>query len=143
MTFVFLCTNHRPCIFIHVQPDISEYDSFVSAEIPDPQTQPVLHEIITRSMLHGFCNADSPCWRQGRCSKHFPVDFCAATETSANGMRVNHRRRSPEDGGRTFVRGDYTYTNAHVVPYSPYLCLRYGTHINVVICTSTGWIKYL
>jgi hypothetical protein len=34
-------------------------------------------------------------------------------------------------------------TNEWVVPYSPYLCLRYKAHINVEACISTSSCKYL
>ena len=122
---------------------MNNYDDYVCAEIPDPITQPRLHAAVTGMMLHGFCTPASPCWRNGACSKHFPFAFCDETHVTDNGMRVIHRRRSPENGGREFVRRDYVYNNSHVVPYNPYLLLRFNAHINVVICTSAGWIKYL
>lgn len=34
-------------------------------------------------------------------------------------------------------------TNQWVVPYSPYLCLRYGCHINVEACISSKSTKYI
>ena len=39
--------------------------------------------------------------------------------------------------------GDRQVTNEWVVPYNPYLLLRYNCHINVEICASTKATKYL
>ena len=33
--------------------------------------------------------------------------------------------------------------NRWVVPYSPYLLLKYGSHINVEVCVSVESVKYL
>ena len=33
-----------------------QYDTVVCAEIPDPATEPVLHERVLRFMIHGPCN---------------------------------------------------------------------------------------
>ena len=55
--------------------------------------------------------------------------------------------RSPEDGGRTIriVRNGVPFdvTNRDVVPYNPYLLLRYNCHINVEKSTSPRNAKYL
>jgi hypothetical protein len=50
----------------------STVDCLVSAEIPDPDEEPDLYQIVTSCMLHGPCNANSPCWKDGACSKNFP-----------------------------------------------------------------------
>ena len=58
---------------------------------------------------------------------------------------ANYRRRSPSDGGRQFVcaKTNQVIDNRWVVPYNPYLSLRYGCHINVEFCTSPKATKYL
>lgn len=51
-----------------------EYDKFVSAEIPDPDKFPQLHETVATSMIHGPCGGGivSPCLDDnGKCSKGF------------------------------------------------------------------------
>ena len=51
-----------------------DYDLFVSAEIPNPQTQPLLYEAVMRHMIHGPCgnsNPKAPCMKDSVCSKGF------------------------------------------------------------------------
>ena len=49
-----------------------DYDTIVSAEIPNPHTHPQLHMVVTKFMMHGPCgaaNPKSPCMVDGQCSK--------------------------------------------------------------------------
>ena len=82
-----------------------------------------------------------------KCSKKFPKKFSKVTFVDQDNTYPEYRRRSPEDGGRTATikrRGQiYNVDNTWVVPYSPYLCLRYNAHINVEICISPTASKYL
>ncbi|POW00864.1 hypothetical protein PSHT_12841 [Puccinia striiformis] len=50
-------------------------DCLVTAEIPDPEQEPRLHKIVKRCMLHGPCNPNSMCWKNGSCGKNFPKEF--------------------------------------------------------------------
>ena len=38
----------------------AHYNSFVSAEIPDPMAHPRLHSIVARNMIHGPCGSANP-----------------------------------------------------------------------------------
>ncbi len=130
-----------------------DIDRVVSAEIPDPATNPQLHALITKHMIHGPCgvvNPASPCMEQtstGKvCSKEFPKEFNERTSINANGYPL-YKRRSPENGGRTYnkmVKGQqFTIDNRWVVPYNPFLSLRYDAHINVEVVNSVQAVKYL
>ena len=131
----------------------SDTDSVISAEIPDPATDPELYAIITSKMIHGPCGAkkpDAPCMVKGKCSKGYPRQFVTETETQRSGY-PSYRRRSPAEGGQTAeitakidgrqVR--YTVDNRDVVPHSRLLCKMYKCHFNVEMCINIGAIKYL
>ena len=136
-----------------------EVDSIISAEIPaDPEELEEskkeegrrLQSIVITNMIHGPCgeiNQSCVCMKDKKCTKNFPKKFCKKTFVDPDNSHPEYRRRSPEDGGRTIKisRGGTTYTvdNSWVVPYSPYLSLRYNCHINVEVCLSPTAAKYL
>ncbi len=128
-------------------------DKIVSAEIPDVSVNPNLHAIVTKSMVHGPCgavNPTCPCMETTadgkKCRKDFPKEFKEQTSINANGYPF-YRRRSPENGGRTYntsVKGqDFTIDNRWIVPYNPFLSLKYKAHLNVEVVTSVQCVKYL
>ncbi|GFT29573.1 ATP-dependent DNA helicase [Nephila pilipes] len=82
-----------------VRPDC--IDEVVRAELPDPDQDQILHEIIKSTMIHGPCgvfNYSSPCMLAGVCTKRYPRPFLKETQTGEDGY-PHYRRRSPEDGG--------------------------------------------
>ncbi|XP_073518740.1 uncharacterized protein [Phyllobates terribilis] len=66
-----------------IQP--TEIDNIISAELPDPQIDPLLFDTITKK--------HDP-W----CSKHYPRSLVQETQTGQDGYPV-YRRRKPGDGG--------------------------------------------
>jgi hypothetical protein len=121
---------------------VEHYDDYISAEIPDPVTHPRLHRIVTGNMVH-TCELRG-CASNGCCDKGFPAPYCDRTHVDPSSIRVNYRRRSPENGGRSFqTTSGRTITNQDIVPYSPVLSLLYDAHINVQFATSARTIKYL
>ena len=128
-------------------------DKIVSAEIPDISVNPNLHAIVTKNMVHGPCgpvNPTCPCMETTadgkKCSKDYPKEFKEETSINANGYPF-YRRRSPENGGRTYntcVKGqEFTIDNRWIVPYNPFLSLKYKAHLNVEVVTSVQCVKYL
>ncbi len=120
----------------------ADYDKFVSAEIPDPVSNPALYEGVAQHMMHGPCgrlNPGSPCMKDGKCSKRFPKPFCSETRTDDKGYPQMLRR----DNGRTVLRSRVELDNRWVVGYNPYLLCKYNCHINVEICSTVTSIKYL
>jgi hypothetical protein len=145
-----------------IRQSVDLIDSIVSAELPNPVTHPRLYSIVKKFMVHGPCgdfNPDLACMNDIRnnrnpadqsraqsnnCSKHFPKPFCEGTVAEHN-KYPQYRRR---DNGRSFIinnrnRGEYRVTNRDIVPYNPYLLLKFNCHINVECCTCLGCVKYL
>ena len=46
-------------------------------------------------------------------------------------------------GGHTCTIDGVIYDNSWVIPYNPYMLLKYDCHINVEICHSIESVKYL
>ena len=81
------------------------------------------------------------------CTKGYPKAFRNNT-IAGDSSYPEYRRRSPEDGGLTHNlrmknNTQYNVNNKWVVPYNPFLSLKYGAHINVKIVNSVEAIKYL
>lgn len=95
--------------------DIAAINNLVSAEIPDINTHPRLHAIVTKHMVHGPCgslNPSSPCMDNGKCTKNFPKDFQEETDATFNGY-PKYRRRN--NGRIASVRGK-EINNRWIVP---------------------------
>jgi len=55
-----------------------DYDSMVSAEIPNSIHHPKVYETITSCMVHGPCGLDffnAQCMELGKCKKRYPCSF--------------------------------------------------------------------
>ncbi|MGH7750808.1 MAG: helitron helicase-like domain-containing protein, partial [Candidatus Dormibacteria bacterium] len=116
-----------------------EYDYVVSAEIPEGD--PLLLETIGTNMVHGPCgalNPNSPCMKNGKCTKRFPKIFNEQTYVDAKGFVVYKRRNN---GMTVSVRRErnqsYSVDNTWIVPYNGALSRKYNAHINVEIVKST------
>ncbi|KAI7967497.1 hypothetical protein MJO29_000774 [Puccinia striiformis f. sp. tritici] len=114
-------------------------DCLITAEIPDPEEEPRLYEIVKRCMLHGPCNSDSMCWKDGACDKKFPKPFSESTVVQQDSYPAYMRR----DNGRTIRKGTTTFNNGHVVPYNKFMSLRFDCHINGEVPYGISAVKYL
>jgi hypothetical protein len=122
--------------------DAEAINKVISAEIPDMELCPRLHAIVTKHMIHGPCgvnNLNSPCMKDGKCSKNFPKPFQEETLANSEGY-PKYRRRNM---GKTTIANGKSIDNSWVVPYNPYLSLKYNCHINVESCASVKSVKYL
>ena len=126
--------------------DVEGIDNIICAEIPDRNIDPNLYDIVTSNMMHGPCgptHSDSPCMKDGKCSKRYPQEFCDETISNEDGYPV-YRRRQVIEGERRKVKCKGVWLdNRWVVPYCPYLSKRYNAHINIEICSSINAFKYL
>ncbi|KAK9705328.1 hypothetical protein RND81_07G048700 [Saponaria officinalis] len=123
-------------------PTAEDIDNIICAELPDTVHEPELYKVVSELMMYGPCgmaNKQSPCMVDGKCSKHFPKKFTDKTTIDSGGYPVYRRR----DDGRVVEKNGSFLDNQHVVPYNPYLLLRYRAHINIEWCNQTRSVKYL
>src|ERR1044072_6139123 len=69
-------------------------DSVICAELPHPGRYPKLFEVVSNFMVHGPCgtsNRQSPCMKDGICSKHFPKKFADVTSFDSDGFPLYRR----------------------------------------------------
>lgn len=118
---------------------MDQVDKFISAEIPG-EDQPQLREIILRNNIHGPCN--ERCMVDGRCSKQFPKAPAETSFVDDRGYAV-YRRRCEETVVVGKGKDRRPITDRDVVPYSPYLSLKYDAHINADLCSTNHCVQYL
>lgn len=126
-----------------------DYDRITCAELPNRVLHPELFDLVSTHMIHGPCGSLNPncvCMKNGKCKANFPKSFNRETKQNQNSY-PELRRRSSEDGGCSYIlkkaRTEFIIDNSWVVPYNPYLLLRYKAHINVEICNTVKAVKYL
>lgn len=119
-----------------------DIDRLISAEIPDPEEDTELYDLVKQCMIHGPCgilNPASVCMEDGKCRKRFPKEFRDETMENLNGYPAYRRRNN----GRTVNVGGVVADNRFVVPYNAQLLLKYRAHINLESCASVKSVKYL
>ncbi|XP_045797949.1 uncharacterized protein LOC123892172 [Trifolium pratense] len=132
-------------IFLHPSskyPSPDDIDTIISAEIPNPDTDIELYNLVKKHMIHGPCGQSrkqSPCTVNGRCTKFFPKKYIEKTIVDQDGYPV-YRRSS---NSHTVEKNGITLDNGYVVPYNKRLLLKYQAHINMEWCNQSSSIKYL
>ncbi|XP_073030810.1 uncharacterized protein [Primulina eburnea] len=119
------------------------YDSIVRAEIPLQTEEPNLHKAVFHHMIHGPCgsiNHNCLCMVSGKCKKKFPKPFVEYTSRGNDSYHVYRRR----EGGQVSIlnNDDVFIDNGWVVPYKPWLLLKYDCH-NVELCGWINCVKYM
>ena len=138
-----------------------DIDNAISAQLPpDPSLLPIgseeraqaerLERIVLQNMVHGPCgkmNPSSPCMVDGKCGKGYPKKFCDKTIIHPDNTYPEYQRLEPSKGGRSIIinnsKGCFEIDNRWIVPYSPFLCLRFDCHTNNELCMSPLASKYL
>jgi len=114
-------------IFLHPSskyPTPEDTDQIICAEIPNPNTQSELYNLVKSHMIHGPCGLarlSSPCMKNNKCSKYFPKQYTEHTVVDQDGYPV-YRRRSKTF---TILKNGITLDNRHVVPYNTKLLIKY------------------
>jgi len=136
---LILHNNHQICTPANI-------DSCISAQWPDPRTQPLLFDTIRSTMVHGPCgalNPSTPCMEHGHCIRGFPKPFQNSTSTSDDGYPLYMR---PDDG-RSFPItvsgiGTINVDNQWIVPYNPYISAKFHCHTNIESVLTFHTVKY-
>jgi len=74
------------------------------------------------------------------CSKKYPKEYSEETMYVSDSGYPTYRR--PNNGLVANVRG-HPVSNEFVVPYNPYLLVKYDAHINVEVCSTVKSVMYL
>ncbi|XP_055380655.1 uncharacterized protein LOC129611500 [Condylostylus longicornis] len=121
-----------------------DVNSIISAEIPSQEQHPDLYTKVLIHNIHGPCgqlNPNSICMIDESCTKNFPKRFCSETDASNDGYPIYKRRNNSNE--RHFVRNNIKIGKRFVVPYNPFLTIKYNAHINVEICSTVKAMKYI
>jgi hypothetical protein len=103
---------------------------------------PLGYALVEEFMVHGPCgvyNPDSPCMKNGVCSKRYPKEFNEETTIDGLGFPVYRRR----DNGCYVTKNGNRLSNKWIVPYNMALLKKFQAHINVEWCNKTNLFKYL
>ena len=121
-------------------------DAVVSAELPDPVTEPVLSALVLKHMLHPRCDVNTSygCRHDANgkecdCVRHFPKIVSTETVIVPDGYPKYMRRcrnTATLPDGRII-------SDTWVVAYNRYLLLKYQCHLNVEICAHFRCFKYV
>jgi len=117
-------------------------DKVIYAELPHPNLYPKLFKVVKSYMIHGPCGVaklNSPCMKQGKCSKKIPKKFTCVTTIYEDGYPIYKRRNN----GIFVEKNGIQMDNSNVVPYSHHLLMRYQAHVNTKYCNKSNSIKYL
>ena len=108
-------------------------DAIVCAEVPNPTTQPELHNVVSKFMLHKPCDsAPNARCRQymdnGSCVQRFPQKKTEHT-TIQGSVYPQYQRRCRY----AVLHGDRTITDDWVIPYNPGLLLQFDCSMHVEV----------
>ncbi|KAL7135356.1 hypothetical protein ABFS83_11G089300 [Erythranthe nasuta] len=91
----------------------SDIDKMICAEILDKKTDKKMYNLVEKYMIHGMCghaNLNSPCMKDGVCTKRFPKKFVQRTKADPNGYPVYRMR----DDGKTVRKKNTILDNEFV-----------------------------
>lgn len=121
----------------------NDVDNVVCAYLPDPASERRLFDSVKSHMIHGPCgplNRNSPCMSDNSCTKRYPKEYNEETVCISDGGYPTYHR--PNNGRVVNIRG-HPVGNEFVVPYNPYLLVKYDAHINVEVCSTVKSVMYL
>ena len=155
----------RGCVHAHIiikfegsSPEqLKEVDKWIWTNLPDPQTaNGELRRNVLQYMVHkGTFNPSTPCMKTDSktkkkyCKMHYPQPFRSRLALNGKSGRAEYRRLDDEDNSTITCKNgenktvETTTDNRSIVPYNPYLIMKYDCHICVDMVTGRAVIAYL
>ena len=137
----------------------NEVDKWVWTNLPDESiADGKLREKVIKYMVHKKCgtvNPSAPCMRTDSktkikcCQKRYPQPFSSVTNVNTAHGRAEYRRLDNGDTAEIKQKNGenktitVTIDNRDIVPYSPWLLMKYDAHICVDLITDRAVIAYL
>jgi DNA replication protein DnaC len=127
---------------------VADIDNIVSAEVPDPDEHPMLHELVRQFHIHKPCDncGDAGCRKKsadGSCFRSFPKKMTQTTNQPIDGFPIYRKRGRFTTNVKDHNGVDRVVTDEWVVPFVPFLLLRYKCHLNVEIACHLFVFKYV
>lgn len=136
-----------------------EVEKWIWTNLPDKRIAGgKLREKVIKYMVHQKCghfNTNAPCMTtdkrtsQKYCFKHYPQPFRDTFTTNSTTGRAEYRRMDNGDTATIKQRNsnnEFVETqidNRYIVPYNPYLLMKYDCHICVDLVTANAVIAYI
>ena len=81
----------------------------------------------------------APCMDDGKCNHYYPHVFSQCTKVNNDGYPIY---MCHDDGRKVQVKGSMV-DNHWIVPFNPFLSMKYKAHINVEVFSMITTVKYL
>jgi hypothetical protein len=115
-------------------------DDIISAQWPDPETQPCLFEAVKKFMVHGPCGLlNAPCMKDGKYIHGYPKPFQLHTTMDHDGYPHYVR---PDNGRCYEVRG-FMLDNHWIIPFNAFCVLWLQCHVNIECAICFRSMKYI
>jgi hypothetical protein len=116
--------------------------TFISAQLPNPTSDPIRYEVVSNFMVHDPCGPHvtySLCMADGRCSKFYPKHFYEHTTILENGFA----QHAHPNNGLVVNKNEFDVDNRFIVSHNVDLLVKFQAHINVEqvnrnACTNTS-----
>jgi hypothetical protein len=127
---------------------VAQVDAVVSAEIPNPETHPLLYGLVKQFHLHKPCDTcgTAGCRQanaNGTCHRRYPKAITASTVIDSDNYPLYRRRCLHYAEVKDYNNLTRFVTDEWVVAFSPFLLMRYACHINVEVAACFKTFKYL
>ncbi|CAN0502767.1 unnamed protein product, partial [Laminaria digitata] len=138
---------------------LKEVDKWIWTNLPHASiANGELRKKVLQYMVHNKCgtfNPSAPCMKtdpktkRKYCKMHYPQPFRSSLALNEKSGRAEYRRLDNDDSATIKCKNgqnktvEATIDNRYIVPYNPYLIMKYDCHICIDIVTGKAVIAYL